>query len=233
MAGHSHFKNIKRKKEATDKKRASTFSRISKLIIAAVKEKGKDPSANPSLRIAIEKARESDMPKENIERAIKRGAGESDSGKALEPFLLEAYGPHDVAIIIEGSTDNKNRNLGDIKEILKKNNGKLADPGSVKWLFDQIGMIEIEKDNFNDELSLQIIEEGVDDIEEKEDLFLIYTPVSNLENIKNILIEKEINIISSRPGWRPKTKLPSPEDSISLIEELENYESVEGVYLNI
>ncbi len=233
MAGHSHFKNIKRKKEASDKKRSSTFSRISKLIIASVKEKGKDLSANPSLRIAIEKAKEADMPKDNIERAIRRGSGEGVDGKLLEPFMLEAYGPSDIAIIIEGSTDNKNRSLGDIKEILKKNSGKLADPGSVKWLFDQIGIIEIEKDSFTEDISLTLIEEGVEDIEEKEDVFIVFTPVSNLENIKSILLKENINIISSRPGWKPKSKLQIEINSISLIEELENYESTEGIYLNI
>jgi YebC/PmpR family DNA-binding regulatory protein len=230
MAGHSHFKNIKRKKEASDQKRAFVFSKISRLIISAVKEKGKDPQSNPSLRIAIEKARESDMPKENIEKAIKRGAGEGEGGK-LEYFTLEGYGPENIAFIVEGSTDNKNRNLGEIKEILKKHSGKLATPGSVKWLFDQKGIVEIE--NIDENISLKLIENGVEDIEEENNILRIYTSLDNIEKIKLFFSENNINIISSQIGWKPKIKIPLKNKHKPLIEDIQNLESVEGLYTNI
>jgi len=231
MSGHSHFKNIKRKKEAADQKKAAVFSKISHLIIDSVKEKGKDLQSNSSLRIAIEKAKEADMPKENIERAIRRGAGEGDEGK-LESFIFEAYGPGDVAFIIEGSTDNKNRTLGEIKEVLKKHNGKLATPGSVKWIFEQKGIFEIE---FIDEtLSLGVIENGAEDIEEVDAFLVIYVDPINIERLKSFFLKKNINILSSTLGWKPKIKISVKDNSCqTLTENLQNIEAVENLYANI
>ncbi len=232
MAGHSHAKNVKRKKEAGDKKRAAVFSRISRLIISAVREGGKDPSSNPTLRTAMEKAKEADMPKENVERAIKRGAGEGEEGE-LKSFFFEAYGPEDVAIIIEGSTDNKNRTLGEIKDSLKKHSGKLADPGSVKWLFSPKGVIEVEKKEITEKTSLELIEAGGEDIDETSDTSFLYTSPDNLEKIKRFLLEKRIKISSSRPGWRAKITI-SPKKNLykALLEELRGCESVENIYTN-
>ncbi len=231
MSGHSHFRNIKRKKEATDQKRALAFSKISHLIISAVRDKGKDPQSNSSLRLAIEKAKEVDMPKENIERAIKRGSGEGEGG-SLEIFTFEAYGPHDVALIIEGSTDNKNRILGEIKEVLKTNNGKLAAPGSVKWLFDKKGIIEIEF--IDDEATLMAIEKGAEDIEKKEDSFLIYTSLDNIEDLKSFFSKQNITIFSSVSGWKPKSKLEGDiEKYQKIIEDIQSLEDVENLYTNL
>ena len=173
------------------------------------------------------------MPKENIERAIKRGAGEGEEGK-LEYFIFEAFGPGEIVFIIEGSTDNKNRNTGEIKEILKKYNGKLADPGSIKWLFDQKGIIEIEKESIDENLMLDIIEQGAEDVEKNKDTFFIYTDPKNIEKMKTFFLEKKIKIISAQPGWKPKNIIsPRDESYKGLLEELQNKESVEGVYVNI
>ncbi len=233
MAGHSHAKNVKRKKEAEDKKRATNFSRLSRLIISAVREGGKDVKGNPSLKLAIEKAREFDMPKENIERAIKRGAGEGEEG-FLESFSFECYGPENTAIIIEGSTDNKNRTLGEIKEILKANNGKLATPGSVRWLFEPKGIIEVEKENINENLMLQIIEVGGDDIVEEDNLSLIYTPTEKLNIVKMFLVDNNIPLTSSSLGWRATSLLDvNKEGAQKLIDALKNNEAVENVFVNI
>jgi YebC/PmpR family DNA-binding regulatory protein len=233
MAGHSHFKNIKRRKEAVDQKKSATFSRISRIIVSAVREKGKDPATNATLRTAIEKAKEADMPAKNIEKAIKRGSGEGEEGN-LEYFLFEAYSSENTAIIIEGSTDNRNRNLGEIKEILKRHNGKLADPGSVKWLFEQVGIIEIEKLLVTEELSLEIIESGARDIEEKKELVVIYTSPSDFKKVKDFLERKNITISSAVLGWTPKTKTEKKDEKINnLIKDLHLNESVEGVYVNL
>jgi len=136
MSGHSKWHNIKFKKELVDKKRGKTFSKISRLITIAVKEKGADPETNPKLKLAIEKAKEINVPKDNIEKAIKRGAGQVE-GAQMEEILYEAYGPAGIALIIEGITDNKNRTIAEIRHILTKFGGKLAASGSVKYMFDR------------------------------------------------------------------------------------------------
>lgn len=136
MSGHSHAKTVKRVKEASDKKRGQIFSKVARLISVAAREGGPNPDANPKLRAAIEYARSVDMPKDNIERAIKRAAGELP-GEKLEEVLFEAYGPGGIAIIIEGITDNKNRALGEIRQTLTQHNAKLAEEGSVRWMFNR------------------------------------------------------------------------------------------------
>ncbi len=138
MSGHSHSRTIKHRKDAVDAKRGKIFSKISSLIIVAAKEKGGDPETNPKLKLAIEKAKAANMPKDNIERAIKRGAGQL-GGANIEEFIYEAYGPNGAALIIKGITDNKNRTLAEIKHTLNRFGGKLAEAGSVKYLFDRKG----------------------------------------------------------------------------------------------
>ncbi len=137
MSGHSHAKTVKRVKEASDKKRGQVFSKIARLISVAVKEKGPNPETNPRLRIAIEAARSANMPKENIDRAIKKGTGEDVLEENLEEVIFEAYGPGGAAIIIEGITDNKNRTLGEIKQILTRHGAKIVGEGGVRWLFER------------------------------------------------------------------------------------------------
>lgn len=136
MSGHSHAKTIKRVKEAADQKRGQIFSKLARQISITAREKGNNPDTNPALRIVIEKAKKANMPKENIERAIKKGTGEL-AGENLESLIVEAYGPGGVAIIIEGITDNKNRTLGEIKQILNQKGGKLVGEGGVRWMFER------------------------------------------------------------------------------------------------
>lgn len=137
MSGHSHAKTIKRIKEASDKKRGQAFSKVARLISVAVKEGGVNPSTNPKLRIAVETARSVNMPKENIDRAIKKGSGEDISVEKLEEVTFEAYGPGGVAIIIEGITDNKNRALGEVKQILNQHGAKMVNEGGLRWMFER------------------------------------------------------------------------------------------------
>jgi YebC/PmpR family DNA-binding regulatory protein len=136
MSGHSHFASIKHKKAITDAKRGKIFSKLSRQVSVAAKEKGGDPDTNPALKVAIQRAKEFNLPKENIERAIKKGTGELEGAK-LESVLFEAYGPGGIAIIVEGITDNKNRSLGEIKQILNQNGGKLVGEGGVRWMFER------------------------------------------------------------------------------------------------
>ncbi len=137
MSGHSHAKTIKRAKDTSDKKRGQAFSKIARLISVAAKEKGSNPETNPKLRIAMEAARSVNMPKDNIDRAIKRGTGEGISTEGLEEVIFEAYGPGGIAVIIEGITDNKNRTLGEIKRILNQCGAKMVGEGGVRWMFER------------------------------------------------------------------------------------------------
>ncbi len=230
MSGHSHFKNIQRKKEAVDQKRAKDFAKISRLIIASVREKGKDSQSNPSLKILISKARDINMPKDKIESAIKRGAGEGDEGK-LESFTFEAYGPQGSALIIEGATDNKNRSFSQIRDILKKKGGKIAEQGSVRWMFEQFGIMEIE--NNSSDTELWAIEAGAKDIKEKKDSLIIYTAPEKLESVKKYLQDKGIEISSSILGWVAKDIIQVEKENIeNLLDALSEEDSVENIYLN-
>lgn len=179
MSGHSKWKNVKYRKEMVDKKRGKIFSKISRLISVAAKEKGGDPETNPKLKLSIEKAKELNMPKENIERAIKRGTGQL-AGAKIEEVFYEAYGPAGVALIIEGISDNKNRTLAEIKHILSRFNGKLADSGSVRYLFDKKGEDWLAKYPLEvDQKTKEQLEKLFEALDENEDIQEIY---SNLKD---------------------------------------------------
>ncbi len=174
MSGHSHWAGIKHKKSITDARRGKLFSKISRLIIIAAKEKGADPETNPQLRLAIEKAKEVNMPKDNIDKAIKRGTGQI-AGVQIEEFIYEAYGPAGIALIITGITDNKNRTLAEIKHILSRFKAKLAEAGSVKYLFDKQGKdwqpkypLEVNQQTKN---QLENLFETLDENEDVQDIY--------------------------------------------------------------
>lgn len=242
MSGHSHFSTIKRKKELTDKKRGQIFSKITRTITIAVKEGGGDPAANSKLRLAIEAAKNANLPKENVERAIKRGTGEL-AGEKLEEFTFEAFGPQGIAIIIEGITDNKNRALGEIKQILSQNGGKLANEGSVRWLFEKKGVITINPNDQTpatknkEELELMTIEAGAEDIYWQENLLDIYTKAENLETVKKTLENKGIKVESASLGWVAKEMVDidkkSREAAEKLFEILDESDSVQDIYSNL
>ena len=174
MSGHSHFKTVKATKDANDAKKGKIFSKIGRVITIAVKEGGKDPIMNAKLKTLIDKAKEFNMPKENIERAIKKGAGEL-GGETLENISIEGFGPSGITLIVEGITDNKNRALTEIKTILNKYQGKMAGEGAVKWMFDRKGVITIELQNNKEELELLAIESGAEDVIQEGNLLYIHT----------------------------------------------------------
>jgi len=239
MSGHSHFSSIKYKKEITDKKRGKVFSKMARLISIAAKEKGGDPETNSSLRLAIEKAKGFNMPKENIERAIKRGTGEL-TGEKLEEITFEVYGPGKVAIIIEGITDNKNRTLGEVKQILNQNGGKLASEGSVKWLFKRKGTITVNNEQqtmSNEQLELKAIEAGAEDIYWHDNLLDIYTKPEEMEKTKSNLENREIKIETVSLDWVAKDmitlKEKEKESCQKLFESLDENDAVQDIYSNL
>lgn len=235
MSGHSHAKTIKHAKDLTDKKKGQMFSKMARVISIATKEGGGDPTTNSKLRIAIEQAKQFNMPKDNIDRAIKRGTGEL-AGEKLEPVVFEAYGPGGIAIIIEGITNNKNRALGEIKQILNQYNGKLASEGSVKWLFERKGALIVDgKQKSKDELELEAIEAGAEDIYWYDDILDIYTKPEELEKVKNNLEKKGIKIDSSSLDWVAKETIEVKEKEAcqKLFEALDESDSVQDIYSNL
>ena len=238
MSGHSHFSSIKHKKGIADAKRGKVFSKMARVIIFAAKGGG-DPGSNYKLKMAIDQARQTNMPKENIERAIKKGTGEL-KGEKLEQFIFEAYGPGKTAIIIEGITDNKNRSLSEIKQILNQYNGKLASGGSVKWLFERKGTITVnngQKTINKEELELTAIEAGAEDIYWYIDDLYIYTKPEELEKVKRNLEEKGIKIESSSLDWVAKETIEieekEKESCQKLFEALDENDAVQDIYSNL
>ena len=235
MSGHSHWATVKHTKGAEDAKRSKAFSKMACVIIIAAKEGGGDPVSNAKLRTAIEQAKKINMPKDKIEKSIKKGAGELEGGK-MEQVTFEAYGPNNIALIIEGITDNKNRALGEVKKILSQYNGKLANEGSVKWMFDRKGVIAIKMGGRSeDDLEMEAIDAGAEDIEAQEEIIYIYTDPIELDNVKKNLEEKGIEIDSSSLGWIAKEtlKIENKESFEKLMEALDDNDDVQDIYSNI
>jgi len=241
MSGHSHAKTIKHQKNITDQKRGQVFSKMARVISVTVKEGGANPETNSKLRLAIEMAKESNMPRENVDRAIKRGTGEL-SGEKLEEVTFEAYGPGGIAIIIEGITDNKNRTLGEIKQILNQNSGKLVGGGSVKWLFERKGCItldyksQIEEFQNKEKLELLIIEAGAQDLYWHNDVLDVYTSIENLEEVKKNLEDKNIKPESTSLDWVPKEMVEIDEKQKAACQKffdvLDENDAVQEIYSN-
>ncbi len=241
MSGHSHAKKIKHQKAITDQKRGQMFSKMARVISVAVKEGGPNPESNPKLAVAIETAKKFNLPKENVERAIKRGTGEEAANEMLEEVSFEAFGPEGIAIIIEGITDNKNRTLSEVKQILNQHNGKLVGEGAVRWLFEKRGVIGIilssQDSKTKEELELEAIEAGAEDVRWYEDDFEVYTKPEELEKVKKVLEEKGIKIDSTSLDWVAKEEVSLNEDKKAacqkLFEALDENDSVQDVYSNL
>lgn len=249
MSGHSHFKSIKRTKEAEDQRRGKIFSKLSRAISLAAREGG-DPKTNSKLRFIIEEAKRENLPKENIERAIKRGTGQLP-GEKLEEVLYEAYGPGGIAIIIETITDNRNRTLAEIKHILNQYGGKLAGPGSVKWLFERKGCITIDaaaqasednkeekaKPQNKENLEMAAIEAGAQDIYWQGDTLEVYTKPEEIGKVKENLEKRKIHIASASLDWVAKNEVEIGANQRkacqSLFEALDELDSVKDIYSNL
>lgn len=240
MSGHSHAKTIAHAKGIADAKKGAIFSKFGRLITIAAKDGGGDPTTNSKLRIVIEQAKGFNMPRDNIERAIKKGTGEL-AGETLEEVSFEGFGPGGIALIIDGITDNKNRTLSEIKVILNQNNGKLAGEGAVRWLFERRGAITINIKNQipntkNDELEMAAIEAGADDVKWFGDELEIYTKPDEMEKVKKALEEKQIKIDSASLDYVPKEEISvsekDKEQAEKLFEALDENDAVNDIYSN-
>ncbi len=238
MSGHSKWSTIKRKKGAEDAKRGKIFTRLAREITMAAREGGPDPEANARLRLAIDKAKDNNMPKENIERAIQRGAGIGDDAAQMEEIVYEGYGPHGVALVLEVVTDNRNRTLADIKYVFNRSGGNLATSGAVTWQFDQKGYIEIERAGTDfEEVFMMAAEAGADDVQEEEDRLVIYTPRESLGNVARTLREAGYKIREAELIWMPKNEVELDTNQamqvMSMIEKLEDLDDVQSVASNL
>jgi len=235
MSGHSKWSTIKRKKQAEDTRRGKLFTRLAREITIAAREGG-DPETNFKLRLAIDKAKAANMPKDNIERAIKRGTGQL-KGEALEEVYYEGYGPNGVAVLVHVLTDNRNRAVSDVRRVFSKHGGNLGAAGCVAWLFEPKGYITIEvEDEDPEEVALLAIEAGAEDIETDGRLIEIYTDPANLQAVKESL-EQQGFALESQLSMIPKnvTSLSAEKtlQIMRLIDALEELDDVQQVYSNL
>jgi YebC/PmpR family DNA-binding regulatory protein len=237
MSGHSKWSTIKRKKGATDAKRGKIFTKLAKEIIVAARLGGGDINMNPRLRAAVADARAENMPKDNIERAIKKGTGELE-GQSYEEVIYEGYGVGGVAVLVESMTDNKNRTVPDLRHIFSKNGGNLGENGCVAWLFDKKGLITVDKKAVGEEKLMDIaLEAGAEDVREQEKEFEVVTPASDFEAVKKALDDQKVPYLAAEITMLPKTTVQIEDEKqaqqvLRLMEALEDHDDVQHVYAN-
>lgn len=237
MSGHSHWSSIKHKKAAVDAKRGRAWSKVARMIIVAARSGGGDQSANLSLRYAIDKAKSVNMPKDTIEKAIKKGTGET-GGVNFSEVHYEGYGPGGVAIMIEGLTDNHNRTAPEIKRIFEKHGGSLGTTGCVNWMFSKKGLITVKTSATNEDELMEIaMAGGADDMQNSDELFEITCDAANYEQLKNTLQEKGIAMETAEISMVPQNTIPINDEAtakriISLMEAFEDHEDIQNAYAN-
>lgn len=237
MSGHNKWSGIKHRKEAQDNKRAAVFTKYGRLITIAAREGG-DPDMNFKLRLAIDRARSVNMPKDRIDHAVKVGTGEAKEGAIIEEVLYEAYGPGQVAMLIEGMTDNKNRAVGEVKTILTKNGGKFVPSGSVSFLFDRVGIIVFSLEQHSaDMLETETIESGADDFRVEDDVFLVITRPDALQSVQAYFASKGLTPESAELGYLPTQTATLSDDDLAKYEKLkellEDNQDVQTVWDNL
>lgn len=235
MSGHNKWSSIKHKKGAADAKRGKIFTKIVKEITVAAREGGGDPETNPRLRLAMSNAKNANMPMKNVENAIKKGTGELE-GVNYENFTYEGYGQGGVAIYVETLTDNKQRTVAEVRHAFSKYGGNLAENGSVAWMFEQMGLIEVmAEDHDEDEMLMEVLEAGGEDMEREDDRYIIYTPYAELHNVLHKLEEDNYQIEKAELTMIPKNSVNADEVAgslLKLIEQLEDLDDVQKVYAN-
>ncbi|MEI7825079.1 MAG: YebC/PmpR family DNA-binding transcriptional regulator [Chlorobiaceae bacterium] len=238
MSGHSKWATIKRKKAVTDQKRGSLFTKLVKEITIAAKMGGGDPSGNPRLRLAIDTARDNSMPMDNIQRAVKKGTGELE-GVIWDEITYEGYGPAGIALIIETATDNRNRTVADIRHIMSRNNGSLGESGSVAWMFQRKGTLDILKSAASEDQLMEILlDAGLEDLGSDDDNYLtVITDFKDLERVKKVLDDAAIAYENAKIDLIPENYIElEAEDArkvIKLIDALENNDDIQAVYTNM
>jgi YebC/PmpR family DNA-binding regulatory protein len=241
MSGHSKWAQIRRSKGVNDARRGQLFTRLGREIVVAVREGGSgDPAANFRLRIAVQRARDANMPMDNIERTIKRALGGTE-GSSFEEITYEGYGPGGTAVLVQALTENRNRTVAEVRNAFNRNAGNMGENGCVDWLFEAKGVIEIElKGHDPDELSLEAIDLGAEDVEPvspDDETLTIYTDPTDVEKVRQALEDRKYKVLKSESTMIPKTKIEltyekTAHQAMRLIEKLEDLDDVQNVYTN-
>ncbi|MFA4992816.1 MAG: YebC/PmpR family DNA-binding transcriptional regulator [Candidatus Omnitrophota bacterium] len=236
MSGHSKWKTNKGKKGIADAKRGATFTKIIKELVVVARDGGGNPDTNPRLRAIMQKAKEANMPSDNVKMAIKRGTGELP-GVVYESVMYEAYGPGGVAILIDSLTDNKNRATAELRNIMSKRGGNMAGAGSVSWMFTQKGYVSVAKDKIKeDELMNIVLDAGAEDMKHEDNLYEIYTSVQDLEKVKQALQDRGVKWedaeLTMIPSSTVKVTGNEARQVLALVEALEDHDDVQQVYAN-
>jgi YebC/PmpR family DNA-binding regulatory protein len=236
MSGHSKWSSIKHQKGVTDARRGQLFTKLTREIIVAVRQGGSNPEANFRLRLAVQRARDNNMPLDNIERAIKRGSGELE-GATLVEMTLEGYGPGGTAILVQALSDNRNRTLQDVRNLFTRNGSNLGESGCVAWIFESRGMITIPLNGLDpDEVTLQAIDAGAEDVKVENECVEIYTKPEELEMVREALVKQALSIASAELCMVPKTLVELEEkpalQTLKLLDKLEELDEVQSVSSN-
>jgi len=237
MSGHNKWSKIKRQKGVEDAKRGQIYTKLTREIIMAAREGGADLESNFKLRLSVQKARDASMPKDNIERAIERGSGTAE-GAVLQELTLEGYGPSGTAILAQTVSDNRNRTVQEVRNVFTRQGGTMGSAGSVAWLFDSKGIISVEAEGLDeDEVTLQAIDAGADDVKVEDGTIEIYTKPTELEIVKKGLEQKKISIASAELSMIPKTMVNAEDkaaiQTLKLLDKLEELDDVQKVYSNV
>lgn len=236
MAGHSKWASIKHKKAIVDSRRGQQFTKLARAITVAAKDGGGDPSANAALTLAIQKAKDASMPKDNIERAIARGTGEGSDAAAIETVLYEGYGPGGVALLVEALTDNRNRTSANVRHLFSKGGGSLGEPGSVAYLFDKKGVAIVDGEAYSEDDLLGAIEAGAEDVVADGEVIEIITEPADLTEVRAAIESDGITVRSSEVLYRPKVRTQVDEAQartlLKLIDLLEGDDDVSEVHAN-
>ena len=236
MSGHSKWSSIKHQKGVTDARRGQLFTKLTREIIVAVRQSGSDPEVNFRLRLAVQRARDNNMPQDNIERAIKRGSGELE-GATLVEMTLEGYGSGGTAVLLQVLTDNRNRTVQDVRHIFSRSGGNMGENGCVAWLFETRGLIIIKTDDLDAEgLALEAIDAGAEDVKIEDGFVEVYTRSDELEAVKKALEQKELPVTSTELAMVPRTTVELEEkaalQTLKLLEKLEELDEVQYVTTN-
>jgi len=238
MSGHSHWATIRRKKGAADAKRGQVFTRLAREIVMAAREGGGDPGSNVRLQLAMDRARAQNMPKDNMERAIKRGTGESKEGIIIEQVFYEGYGPHGIALMIECVTDNRNRAVAEIRHLLSRGGGNMAEAGSVAWQFTRAAYFSFPADDHDPDAIFELaVDGGADDIKNDGEEIEIIAPVNAFKAISNRLLAKDIHPedagLRMIPNQEIELEVNETVSVLKLIESLEELDDVQNVFTNL
>ncbi len=236
MAGHSKWAQIKHKKKVTDARRGALFTKLVRGIQVAAREGGGDPAGNPALALAIQKAKDARMPKENIERAIAKGTGADRDADAIEAVTYEGYGPGGVALLVEALTDNRNRTGSEVRHAFSSSGGSLGEPGSVAWIFEKKGELVVDASRHSEDDLLPAIEAGAEDVSLDGDVFEIVTGTGELTAVREALEQAGVALESAELAMRPSTRTPVEEGDakslMRLIDTLEEHDDVAAVHAN-